>query len=178
MHGHVVYLSVCINGLFSLKPNIGYWITRREKDNQIKQLTFSFIQMCIITLSYKPKNVQRIFNIISNTYFKANDTLTDDTDGFVTVISKREEEPLRISGVMYLIIGLVATSVLFIMLYLCTHVLENANCKIKPLFWHTYMTEVSGSIPSGIISGIVCYAQILYWFIYHASSLKNKTYAL
>lgn len=90
--------------------------------------------MCIITLSYKPKNVHRIFNIISNTYFKANDTLTDDTDGFVTVISKREEEPLRISGVMYLIIGLVAISVLFIILYLCTHVLENANCKIRPLF--------------------------------------------
>lgn len=134
--------------------------------------------MCIITLSYKPKHVHRIFNIISNTYFKANDTLTDDTDGFVTVISKREEEPLRISGVMYLIIGLVATSVLFIILYLCTHVLENANCKIRPLFWHAYMNEVSGSNIYGIISGIVCYAQILYWFIYHASGLKNKTYAL
>lgn len=24
IHGHVVYLSVCINGLFSLKTNIGY----------------------------------------------------------------------------------------------------------------------------------------------------------
>lgn len=90
--------------------------------------------MCIITLSSKPKNVHRILNIISNTYFKANDTLTDDRDGFVTLISKREEEPLRISGVMYLIIGLVATSVLFIILHLCTHVLENANCKIRPLF--------------------------------------------
>lgn len=55
--------------------------------------------------------------------------MTDDTDGFVTVISKREEEPLIISGVMYLIIGLVSTSVLFIILYLCAHVLENANCK-------------------------------------------------
>lgn len=104
--------------------------------------------------------------------------MTDDTDGFVTVISKREEEPLRISGVMYLIIGLVSTSVLFIILYLCAHVPENANCKIRPLFWHTYMTEGAGSILSGIISGIVCYAQISYWFIYHASSLKNRTYAL
>lgn len=104
--------------------------------------------------------------------------MTDDTDGFVTVISKKKEEPLRNSGVMYLIVGLVASSVLFIILYLCTHVLENANCKIRPLFWHTYMTEVSGSILSGIISEIVCYAHILYWLIYHASSLKNKTYAL
>lgn len=42
----------------------------------------------------------------------------------MTVIRKREEEPLEINGVVYSIIGLVATSVLFIILYLCTHLLE------------------------------------------------------
>lgn len=56
IHGHVVYLSVYMNNdLLVFKDNKGYWMPRKEKDNQIKQLTFSFIQMCIITLSYKPK---------------------------------------------------------------------------------------------------------------------------
>lgn len=66
----------------------------------------------------------RLLVSLSNTYFKANGTLPDGMDGSVTVISKREEEPLKINGVVYSIIGLVATSVLFIILYLCTHILE------------------------------------------------------
>lgn len=57
-------------------------------------------------------------------FFKANGTLADNMDGFVTVISKREEELLEINGVVYSMIGLVATSVLFIILYLCTHILD------------------------------------------------------
>lgn len=40
IHGHVVYLSVCINGLCSLKTNKGYWIASKEKDQQIKHLQF------------------------------------------------------------------------------------------------------------------------------------------
>lgn len=46
--------------------------------------------------------------------------MADDIDEFefVTVIRKREEEPLKINGVVYSIIGLVATSVYnFISLY-------------------------------------------------------------
>lgn len=66
----------------------------------------------------------KICNIVSNTYFKANGTLTDDMNGFLTVFSKREEEPFKINGVVYSIMGLAATSVLLIILYLCTHLLE------------------------------------------------------
>lgn len=81
--------------------------------------------MHINALFQKPETCYlKILNIISNTYFKANDTLTDDMGGFVTVFSKREEEPLEINGVVYSIAGLVATSVLIIILYLCTHILE------------------------------------------------------
>lgn len=81
--------------------------------------------MYIITLFQKPEiwNLN-IFNIISNTYLKANGTLTDDMDGYVTVIRKREEESLEINGVAYSIIGLVATTVLFMILFPCTHILE------------------------------------------------------
>lgn len=66
----------------------------------------------------------KICNIISNTYFKANGTLTDDMNGFFTVISKREEEPFKIKGVVFSIIGLAETSVLLIILYFGTHILE------------------------------------------------------
>lgn len=113
--------------------------------------------MCIIFLFYKFKNVYRIFNIIFNIYFKVNDIFIDDIDGFVIVISKWEEELLRISGVMYLIIGFVVIFVLFIILYFCIYVLENVNCKIRFLFWYIYMNEVFGSIIFGIILGIDCY---------------------
>lgn len=85
--------------------------------------------MCIIILLYKPKNLTQYLNL-----FKANDTLTGDTDGFVTVISKREEQPLKINGVVYSIIGLVTISVMFIILYLCTHILESAKCKYDLIF--------------------------------------------
>lgn len=70
---------------------------------------------------------KKICNIISNTYFKADGTLTDDIDGFVTFISKRKDEPFKINGVVYSIIGLVATSVLFMILYLCTHILDKCS---------------------------------------------------
>lgn len=80
--------------------------------------------MCIIILLYKPKNLTQYLIL-----FKANDTLTGDKDGFVTVISKREEQALKINGVVYSIIGLVAISVLFIIVYLCTHILESDKCK-------------------------------------------------
>lgn len=80
----------------------------------------------------------KICNIIFNTYFKVNGTLTDDMDGFVTVISKREEEPLEINGVVYSIIGLVATSVLFIIVYLCTHILEKCFLQ-KDLFFDVFI---------------------------------------
>lgn len=39
---------------------------------------------------------------------KANGTLIDDIDGFVTVIRIREEEPFKIHGVVYSIIGFAA----------------------------------------------------------------------
>lgn len=92
--------------------------------------------MYIITLFQKPEMFSlKILNIIFNTYFKANDTLTDDMDGFMTVNSRREEEPFKINDVVYSIIGLAATSVLFIILYLCTHILE--KCLAQKNFFLT-----------------------------------------
>lgn len=59
-----------------------------------------------------------------NIYFKVNGILIDDMDGFVMVISKREEELLEINGVVYLIIGFLVIFVLFIILYMCIYILE------------------------------------------------------
>lgn len=58
------------------------------------------------------------------TLFTANVTTTDYLDEFVPVISKKEEKSFKINGAVYSIIGLAATSVLLIILYLCTHLLE------------------------------------------------------
>lgn len=115
---------------------------------------------------------------LSKTYFKANGTLTDVMDGSVTVISKREEESLEINGVVYSIIGLVATSVLFIILYLCIHTYQkNAKCKNGLFLTYSYDLCFRQHLLCGH-SRIVCCAQILSEFICYASGLKNKTQAL
>lgn len=57
---------------------------------------------------------------------------------------------MKINGVVYSLIGLVATSVLFIILYLCTHILE--KCEVQNyIFLHISVVEVFGNNCSGII---------------------------
>uniref|UniRef100_A0A8W8M824 Uncharacterized protein n=1 Tax=Magallana gigas TaxID=29159 RepID=A0A8W8M824_MAGGI len=77
---------------------------------------------CMSNCNCSENDCNRVYGCLMSN--EANGTLPDGMDGSVTVISKREEEPLEINGVVYSIIGLVATSVLFIILYLCTHILE------------------------------------------------------
>lgn len=55
----------------------------------------------------------------------------------MTVISKGKEEPLKINGVVYTIIGLAAISVLLIIVYLCTHMLE--KCIVQDLLSFAYL---------------------------------------
>lgn len=43
--------------------------------------------------------------------------------------NKRKKEPFKINGIIYLIIGLAATSVLLIILYLNTHLLEKCHVR-------------------------------------------------
>lgn len=57
-------------------------------------------------------------------FFIEDVPLADDLDENMTVIGKRDEEPLKFNVVVNSIIGLVATSVLFIVLYICTHLME------------------------------------------------------
>lgn len=61
--------------------------------------------------------------------------MADDIDEFefVTVIRKREEKPLKINGVVYSIIELVATSV-YNFIYLYTPTREMLSVRIKHLF--------------------------------------------
>lgn len=50
----------------------------------------------------------------------------DDIADFLTIINKREEKPFndKLDGFVFSIIGLVVASVLLIILYICTHLLE------------------------------------------------------
>lgn len=66
-----------------------------------------------------------------NTYFTANLPPTDVLAEVVTVSSRREEEPFRFNGVVYLIFGLAAISVLLIIVYLFTHLAEKCNVQNK-----------------------------------------------
>lgn len=56
-------------------------------------------------------------------FFTANVTTTDYLDE-LTLLSEKEKEPFKTNGVVYSIIGLAAISVLLIILYLCSHLLE------------------------------------------------------
>uniref|UniRef100_A0A8W8MCS8 Uncharacterized protein n=1 Tax=Magallana gigas TaxID=29159 RepID=A0A8W8MCS8_MAGGI len=76
---------------------------------------------CMSNCNCTENNCDHVYGcVISN----EDVTLADDLDEEMTVIGKRETEPLKINVVVYSIIGLVATSVLFIVLYFCTQLME------------------------------------------------------